>query len=230
MDISSLSNASTYATTTNKTEEATSRRVPKEEGRPAPPPPPPKTDSYTPSSAGLQALATQEDEAAAVTETTQAATSQATEATQDTGNKYEIDRDFITDLKIEQAERQIDFLMQISESFTKQGISMARGDGIWAQIAEGKFEVSEAESAEAAAAISEDGYWGVTQTSERMFEMAMSLSGGDPEVMAEMRECFEKGYEAAEKAWGGELPQISQDTRTATLDLFDKWESENAAQ
>lgn len=234
MSISSINNASTYVASTlqqNKSDEVETKK-PKatEEGqRPPRGPKPPVEDSYTPSSEGLASLATlTEDSETEVTAISETADTTEASGTQSSSSNYEIDRDFITALKTEQAENKIAFLMKITGMFSEQSISMASGDGIWAQIAQGNFEVSEAESAEAAEAISEDGYWGITQTSERMFEMAMSLSGGDPEVMAEMREAFERGYEAAENAWGGELPQIAQDTREATLAMFDQWEADFA--
>ncbi len=136
---------------------------------------------------------------------------------------YNTNRDLIQQLKQDQAELKIDFLMNISNMFTQQGISMARGDGIWAQIANGDFEVTEAESAEAAKSIEDDGYWGVEQTSQRIFDFAMGLTGGDPSKAEEMKEYMLKGYEAAEKAWGGELPAIAQQTKEATIALFDEW-------
>ena len=41
-----------------------------------------------------------------------------------------------------------------------------------------------------------------------------------------MREAFRKGYEEAEKAWGGSLPELSQKTYDATMKLFDDWANE----
>ena len=46
----------------------------------------------------------------------------------------------------------------------------------------------------AAAAISEDGMWGVDAVSTRLIDFAMGLSGGDPEKIAELREAVTKGF------------------------------------
>ncbi|WP_378954766.1 hypothetical protein [Pelosinus sp. sgz500959] len=74
--------------------------------------------------------------------------------------------------------------------------------------------------------ISADGFWGVKQTSERTIEFAKALSGGDPSKIALLRNSIEEGYKAAEKAWGGELPEICKQTQEATLKGLDDWANE----
>ena len=41
-----------------------------------------------------------------------------------------------------------------------------------------------------------------------------------------LQDAFEKGYAAAAKKWGGALPEISQNTRSAVLDLLDQGKKE----
>jgi len=71
--------------------------------------------------------------------------------------------------------------------------------------------------------ISEDGYWGVNQTSDRIFEFAKALSGGEAEKMDDMLEAFKKGYKEATGAWGEELPEICGKTYDAVLEKFDAY-------
>lgn len=139
---------------------------------------------------------------------------------------YKQNTKLVEQLKAEQAQIQSRFLNTVKDMLGKQGKKVADGDGIWKVLASGDFEVDAETKQAAQAAIAEDGYWGVKQTSERMVEFAKALVGGDPSKIALMRDAFEKGYAAAEKTWGGALPQLSQDTRKATLELFDKWEKE----
>lgn len=73
--------------------------------------------------------------------------------------------------------------------------------------------------------ISEDGYWGVNQTSDRMVSMAIALTGGDTTKADEMMEAIEKGFKKAAKAWGEELPQISKDTLEATRKKMEDWKN-----
>ena len=42
--------------------------------------------------------------------------------------------------------------------------------------------------------VSENGYWGVKQTSERIFSFAQALAGDDEEKMTKMKEAFEKRF------------------------------------
>lgn len=79
--------------------------------------------------------------------------------------------------------------------------------------------------ANAKQSISEDGYWGVNQTSDRLVSMAIALSGGDTAKADEMMAAIEKGYEKATKAWGEKLPQICQDTMAATRQKMDDWKN-----
>lgn len=83
--------------------------------------------------------------------------------------------------------------------------------------------VSAEDIAKAKDDISEDGYWGVKQTSQRLFDFASALAGDDVEKMKEMQAAMEKGFKQATKAWGQELPGICKDTLNAANKLFDDY-------
>ena len=99
----------------------------------------------------------------------------------------------------------------------------AAGNDIWKTIASGDFTVDAATKAQAQEDISEDGYWGVKQTSQRLFDFASALAGDDVEQMKKMQAAMEKGFKLATKTWGGELPSISRDTFDAANKLFDDY-------
>lgn len=132
----------------------------------------------------------------------------------------------INQMKADFASIQRRFLNSVQDMLTKQGKQVAIGEGMWKVLDEGDYEVDEETQAAAKEAISEDGYWGVKQTSTRLITFAKALVGGDPSRAEEMRSAFLKGYEEAAKAWGGELPELSQQTRDATMKLFDEWAQE----
>ena len=71
--------------------------------------------------------------------------------------------------------------------------------------------------------IDEDGYWGIKQTSQRLFDFASALAGDDPEKMKEMQKAMEQGFKEATGAWGDELPDICKDTLDAANKLFDDY-------
>lgn len=74
----------------------------------------------------------------------------------------------------------------------------------------------------AAAAISEDGMWGVNAVSTRLLDFAMGLADGDSSKIAELREAVTKGFEAVGDI--SSLPQVCQVTYAETMARFDYWE------
>ncbi|HAF26983.1 MAG TPA: hypothetical protein DCG85_06675 [Lachnospiraceae bacterium] len=131
--------------------------------------------------------------------------------------------DVIAKLKLDSETRIQQMTDLIRKMFKEQGVTIAKADDMWKMLADGKLEVDPATRAKAQEDIAEDGYWGVKQTSERMFEFAKTLSGGDPAKMEEMRKAFEKGYAQATETWGKELPELSKKTYEATQKLFDDY-------
>lgn len=132
----------------------------------------------------------------------------------------------VQQLKADQESRQKNLLNIVSQMMTGQakanGIA-TNDDSVWKFLASGKFTVDPATKAQAQADIAEDGYWGVKQTSQRMFDFASALAGDDVEKMKEMQAAMQKGYEKAEKTWGRELPEISKQTMSAANKLFDEY-------
>ena len=131
---------------------------------------------------------------------------------------YTIDTETVEKLKSELEERMANLVQQmLGKQVTQSNILEA--------IQEGKFSEEDIEQAKKDTA--EDGYWGVEQTSDRMVKFALALTGGDPDKLDSMIEAFEKGYSEAEKQWGGELPELTQRTREATLKKFQDLKDKN---
>lgn len=91
-------------------------------------------------------------------------------------------------------------------------------------------DVTAADIAKAKEDVSEDGYYGVKQTSQRMFDFACALAGDDVEKMKKMQEAVKEGYEKAEKAWGDKLPDICKETLAATDKLFEDYYASMSAE
>lgn len=83
--------------------------------------------------------------------------------------------------------------------------------------------VSQADIDQAKKDIAEDGYFGIKQTSQRLFDFASALAGDDPEKMKEMQKAMEQGFKEATGAWGDELPDICKDTLAAANKMFDEY-------
>lgn len=126
----------------------------------------------------------------------------------------------VSQLKSEQADRQQQLVSIVNDMMLKQAGAQY---SVWKFLASGKFEVDAATKAQAEQDISEDGYYGVKQTSERLFDFAMALAGDDVDKMKEMQAAVEKGFKLATKAWGRDLPEISHQTLDATNKLFEEY-------
>ena len=123
----------------------------------------------------------------------------------------------------EQRENQLISLVQKTLSGQAGAYGKATGDDIWKTLAGGNFTVDAATKSQAQNDISEDGYWGVKQTSQRLFDFACALAGDDVEKMKEMQKAMEKGFKLATQAWGKELPSICSDTINAANNLFEDY-------
>mgnify|MGYP007069865328 CR=1 FL=1 len=131
----------------------------------------------------------------------------------------------VNQLKAETEKRQNELMSLVQKTLAGQvgAYGKATGDDFWRTLAGGKFTVDAATKAQAQKDISEDGYWGVKQTSQRLFDFASALAGDDVEQMKKMQAAMEKGYKQATKTWGKELPSISKDTLNAANKLFEDY-------
>ena len=128
----------------------------------------------------------------------------------------------VAQLKADAENRTAQLQSLVEKLIIQQKGAFDKATNIWDMLRKGEVEVDPETRAQAQKDIAEDGYWGVTQTSDRIIDFAKALAGDDPEKLAEMKEAFLKGYKQAEKTWGGELPEISKRTYDAVLDKFDK--------
>ena len=136
--------------------------------------------------------------------------------------KYTPDTALIQKLQADAEARTSQLRSIVEQLMTKQATAYGQANDIWSFLAKGDFEVDPVTKAQAQEDIAEDGYWGVKQTSERIIDFATALTGGDPDKVEEMRAAFQQGFKQAEETWGGELPEISQQTYDAVMKKFDE--------
>lgn len=75
---------------------------------------------------------------------------------------------------------------------------------------------------EAKELVSDEGFFGVTQTSDRVSNFVFNFAGDNLEILEKGREGIVKGFEEAKELFGGELPEISYKTQERTLALIDE--------
>lgn len=143
-----------------------------------------------------------------------------------TGTDYKTNNAALIQKLKQDSEDRINQLKDIvSQMMTKQGTAIGKADDIWSFLASGNFTIDEAAKKKAQEEISEDGYWGVKQTSDRILDFAKALSGNDSSKADLLLDAFKKGFEEATKTWGKDLPDISKQTYDAVVEKFDKWKN-----
>ena len=105
----------------------------------------------------------------------------------------------------------------LSKMLEEQGVTT------WIVSEDTSIEFRDLTPVEAQALISEDGYLGVEQTSDRIVQFAISLAGNDAKKLEEMKAAIDEGFQIASKALGGSLPEISTKTYNAVMEKLDAW-------
>ncbi len=150
-------------------------------------------------------------------------------STDSTGKTYKTDAAKIQQMMAEADAKTEQLRSLVEKMMGKQGLTLAKADDMWSFLANGDFTVDEETRAQAQKDIAEDGYWGAEATSERILSFAMALTGGDPDKIEDMKDAFIKGFKEATKAWGKDLPELSQKTYDKVMEKFDAWANDENA-
>ncbi len=104
-------------------------------------------------------------------------------------------------------------------------LNMFKEQGVDYQIATGdtQIDISTITPEEAQDLVADDGYFGVDKTSQRIFDLAVGIAGGDPARLDAVRAGVEQGFQEAFKAMGDWLPDISYKTYDAVMQKLDDW-------
>lgn len=112
----------------------------------------------------------------------------------------------------------------VSSLLKEQGMTMA-------EAIDGKaYTIDEETQEEAAELTADDGYWGVEQTSDRIFQFAVKSAGNDASKLEEIIAAIDNGFEMALDSFGGTLPEISHNTYDAVMEKLDAWANDTGEQ
>ncbi|WP_345993488.1 hypothetical protein [Sulfurimonas sp. HSL-1716] len=75
---------------------------------------------------------------------------------------------------------------------------------------------------EAKKLVSEDGFFGIAQTADRIAGFVLNGAGNDEKLLRAGREGILQGFKEAEQIWGDKLPDISYKTIDKALEAIDK--------
>ncbi len=132
----------------------------------------------------------------------------------------------VESLKADAEARTQQFKNLVQQMITKQGGAFTKLGDLFNAVKEGKLEVDPEVVEQAKEDVSENGYWGVKQTSERLISFAQALAGNDPDKADEMIAAVKKGFGQATDEWGSKLPDICQETVDVTIEALEKWRDE----
>ncbi len=82
--------------------------------------------------------------------------------------------------------------------------------------------ISELSAGQAADLIKEDGFFGVAKTAARITDFVLTGAGNDLDRLKAGRDGILKGFQEAEKLWGGKLPPLSYETLEKSLEAVDE--------
>jgi hypothetical protein len=109
-------------------------------------------------------------------------------------------------------------LLKLDDKFTK---AYDEFQNFLNDVGYGGKPIAELSKDEAAALISEDGIFGIKQTSQRIADFVINGAGGDEGRIRAGREGMLLGFKQAEEMWGGKLPEISQITMQKATEIVD---------
>ncbi|MCL2356732.1 MAG: hypothetical protein FWC70_06195 [Defluviitaleaceae bacterium] len=139
---------------------------------------------------------------------------------------FTIDQERVSRLWSQHEARVDSFRQMIETLFNQQAERQGLANG-WTFR---EIEVTDEMRAEAQSMIDEGGYFSVEATAGRILDFAVALTGGDPARIDVMRDAVQRGFDQAERMFGGELPEISHQTLEAVMNGFDEWaEAGNAS-
>ncbi|MEE4253676.1 MAG: hypothetical protein V2I50_06490 [Desulfuromusa sp.] len=103
----------------------------------------------------------------------------------------------------------------VVKTLQEQGLTLQFSTG------DGEVNFNTMTQEEAQELVSEDGYFGVEKTSQRIVDFAINGFGNDPSKLQEMKDAIDQGFLEAQNAFGGALPEISQQTYDAIMEKLD---------
>ena len=139
----------------------------------------------------------------------------------------------VAQLKADAEQRTAQLRSLVESMILKQNKTFQVGtltdEKMFEMLRKGELEVSPEVRAQAQKDIAEDGYWGVEQTSERLFSFAKAISGGDVSKADDLIKAMEKGFKMATKSWGDDLPEICQNTLKSATEKIRNWAKQDDA-
>lgn len=117
----------------------------------------------------------------------------------------------------------IDVQFQVSNSATNQfDINQKEFQNFLKDIGYKGKNIASLSQDEAKKLVSEDGFFGINQTADRIANFVLSGAGGNEKLLQAGRQGILQGFKEAEQIWGSKLPDISYKTIDKAVATIDK--------
>ncbi|DAB33512.1 MAG: hypothetical protein PWQ42_602 [Sulfurospirillum sp.] len=113
------------------------------------------------------------------------------------------------------------YQLQVEEK-SKETFSFQADTFTLADIGYNGKPIAELTQMEAKELVSEDGFFGIEQTSQRIADFVLNGAGDDVEKLRAGREGILRGFKEAEEIWGETLPDISYQTINKAVSQIDE--------
>ncbi|WP_458699468.1 hydrogenase-4 component G [Sulfurospirillum sp. 1307] len=130
-------------------------------------------------------------------------------------NKEKLSAKDITDSYL--AQYQFDIFNKSKDEISKQFETFSLAD-----IGYDGKPIGDLSQDEAKKLVSEDGFFGIKKTSDRIANFVLNGAGDDVEKLKSGREGILRGFSEAEELWGKKLPDISYETINKSVEMIDK--------
>jgi hypothetical protein len=113
--------------------------------------------------------------------------------------------------------------LQTSVSSAKDGFKQTYKDfqSFLSDIGYNGKPIADLSKSEATDLISEDGIFGVAQTSQRIADFVINGANGNEDMFRAGKKGMMQGFKEAQDMWGGKLPEISQETMKKAIEMVD---------
>ncbi len=122
---------------------------------------------------------------------------------------------------VQQQTIRFQFELTVSDHTAKQLEQQSQWQQLAQKLMRDKPELP-ATADEAQALVSDQGFYGVPKTAERLAQFVIRGAGEDEQLLQAGRAGILKGFEQAQKLWGGELPEIAQRSIEEALRQIDE--------
>ncbi|WP_026507692.1 hypothetical protein [Butyrivibrio sp. MC2013] len=127
-------------------------------------------------------------------------------------------------IRIHDANRAESFARLVSTSICNQfnAYTKANNNTLWGTVSGGKFTIDKSAKNQAKRDVASGGYWSCEETSDRLFDYALTMAEHNPAMLIDFSNAASTGFEQAKSSIKDDLPGLCSDTLEALKQKFEE--------